>query len=384
VTFVREDDLKKILIVAAPFGYGPVVKALLIADDLAAIAEVTIFSSRDAYQFVDRYKGSGVCCKEGIFQSEFSTKEDLARFDYFISINHEPAVHYLIEQGLALRTIFVDSILPWRSRNGTVGFAQSILAYLVQDFPDVASNLVACRANTVELIAPMVWQKSRDDVPSRDVSRKVILHVGGVTSPLVRWEKLQKPIEEIVRKTVQSVLHSRASITVIGSRHLSSMAWEQDASVTVLGDVSPPESAALIADADLLITTPGIGAVYEALAVGVPIILLPPMNSTQLLQYGVLTTRGFLGSIDAIPAADLLKKAETFSWDMQTAFVIQWLNRNVDIAISGFVGDIEQMLDTESDGTRRTEVLANQSVFFNSLSNNDAMLAIRRILDLPI
>ena len=93
---------------------------------------------------------------------------------------------------------------------------------------------------------------------------------------------------------------------------------------------------------------------------------------------------GFLGPIDAIPAADLLKKAETFCWDMQTAFVIQWLNRNVDIAISGLVGDIEQMLDTESDGTRRTEVLANQSVFFNSLSDNDARLAIRRILDLPI
>ena len=130
----------RVLIIAAPFGYGPAARAMLIASALADLATVTLLSSRDAYRFIVRHRAPPVRCLEGIFSRLFPSREALAEFDTFISINNDPAVRHLIAAGLAERTIFVDSILPWRAAREAAGFTQPIGAYVAQDFPGAKST----------------------------------------------------------------------------------------------------------------------------------------------------------------------------------------------------------------------------------------------------
>lgn len=369
----------RVLIVAAPFGFGPAAKALLIADALAGVAEVTIFSNRDALRFVNRFKPPGVVSREGVFHAAFPDQPALSAFDCFISINNEPAVHHLIAHGLQARTIFVDSILPWRSMNSPVGFREPILAYLVQDFPGAAAGLHRCHALTVELTAPMVWAQPGTARPSPKGMGSITLHVGGVTSPLVGWDMLKQPIANILECTAGQTSRFLRSLSVIGSRHLASMDLVSTDGVEMLGDISPPETAAVIGASEVLVTTPGIGAIYEALVLGVPVILLPPMNSTQLLQYVVLTQRGFLGSIGGPSRADMLRVARSVPWDQQTGHCVEWLRRNPADALAALPGHLAQLLSTDG-GSARAGVLAVQQAFKSELSRNSAVDVIRRLL----
>ncbi|MCL4747969.1 MAG: hypothetical protein KJZ83_21545, partial [Burkholderiaceae bacterium] len=193
--------MKNIMIAAAPFGYGPAARALLIADALATRASVTLFTNRDAFRFVSRHAGPAQTCVEGVFHKSFPNTADLERFDLFISVNNEPAVRHLIARGLAGKAIFVDSLLEWRAASGSGAFGEAILGYLVQDFPGAAARLGTCSARHVALTAPMVWNASpRCRVPDAS-PHGVVLHLGGVTSPLVGWDALREPIAKIVDQT---------------------------------------------------------------------------------------------------------------------------------------------------------------------------------------
>lgn len=371
---------RKVLIVAAPFGYGPAAKALLVAQALADIADITIFSNRDAFRFVERFKSADVVCREGIFHTSFAHAADLAPFDLFISINNEPAVHHLIDMGLEARTLFVDSILPWRSVHSPVGFRRPILGYLVQDFPGVASCLEQCRAQSVELTAPMVWGRPREDASGRQPRGEVILHVGGVTSPLVGWEMLRRPVAEILHRAISLTRKTRRRLTVIGSRHLDTLGAASGDDIRILGDISPPQTARLIGEAELLLSTPGIGAVYEALACGVPTIVLPPMNSTQLMQYGVFADAGFPGSMLAQAGAALRTSALSIPWNGQTAHCVGFVNRNIGACVAELPRHMDSVLAAEGVGPGHAEIQRVQAAFFASLSRTSATDAIRRFL----
>ena len=52
----------RVLIIAAPFGYGPAARALLLANALADLAAVTLLSSRDAYRFIAQHRAPPVRC----------------------------------------------------------------------------------------------------------------------------------------------------------------------------------------------------------------------------------------------------------------------------------------------------------------------------------
>ncbi|MDO8419517.1 MAG: hypothetical protein Q7S90_05715 [Rubrivivax sp.] len=391
---------KNVLIVAAPFGYGPVARALLVAQALADVADITILSSGDAYRFATRFMRGPIVGREGVFRSVYADAADLAPFDLFISINNDPAVHHLVHMGLEARTVFVDSILAWRSVNSPVRFRKPILGYLAQDFPGVASGLADCQAQIVELTAPMVWnspavERARppraspatgDDRGCTRVApvslqqrRAVTLHLGGVTSPLVSWEMLRRPIEAIFRRSVALARRHGRRLVVVGNRHLGDLSVG-DGDVEILGDVSPPEAAALVGDSEILLSTPGIGAVYEALACRVPVILLPPMNSTQLIQYGVFAQRGFPGSMHARAGAALLQAATSIPWDRQTAYSIDFLSRNLSAALAELPRQMARLLGDDTGATARQEALRVQADFLGALSRTSAVEIMRKVL----
>lgn len=378
---VSEHHLRrKILIVVAPFGYGPASKGLLIAQALADSADITVVSSRDAYRFIERFKAGDVVCREGIFHTAFADAADLAPYDLCISINNEPAVHHLIGRGLEARTLFVDSILPWRSMHSRVSFRRPILGYLVQDFPGVASCMAECRAQTVELTAPMVWSRPRGDASAAQGSREVVLHVGGVTSPLVHWEMLRRPVEVIVQHALALARRTGRTLTVIGSRHLDPSGTTGSDDFRILGDISPPETARLLGGAELLLSTPGIGAVYEAMACGVPTIVLPPMNSTQLMQYGVFSDLGFPGSMSNEASTALRETARSIPWDGQTAHCVRFVNLNLSACLAELPRHMLSVLAAGGAGLAYAEAQRVQAAFFAGLSTTSATDIIRRFL----
>jgi len=367
---------KNIIILAAPFGFGPAAKALRIADALADLADITLFSSRDAMRFIARYRAPSVRCVEGVFHAVYPHARDLSGFDLFVSVDNEPAVHHLVSKGFASRAVFFDDIFAWRAANGPVAFAQPIRGYVVQDFPGAAQRLPAGRAQLVALTAPLQWPP----LPVEPGSLGIVLHLGGVTSPLVGWEALRRPIEAIVSTVLGLAQRHGRRVTIVGSRHVESLGLAPTPALSVVGEASPAQAATLVAGAELLVTTPGIGTIYDALSSRVPLVMLPPMNSTQLLQYDVLAARGFAGTIAPREQEALVRAAATVPWDRQTAVCVEWLNRRTGEALSLLPALARALLD---DGTRhdaRAERLARQQAYSDSLSATDAVAVLRGLL----
>lgn len=372
----------RVLVLAAPFGYGPAARSLLIAEALCDGADVTIFTNRDALHFVNRFKRPQVTSLDGVFTTAFAGAADFAPYDLFISLNNEPAVHHLIRWGLQARAVFVDSILPWRSANSPVGFRADIRAYLAQDFPGAAPCLKTCHAQTVALTAPMVWTRPGD--ATRDATqqrpRNVTLHLGGVTSPLVSWAMLQRPIEQIVASVLTLTRAQGRRLSVIGSRNLGTLAAAHDGDVTMLGDVSPPQAAALIGSSELLVSTPGIGAVFEAMSCGVPTLLLPPMNSTQSMQYSVFTERGYAGAMPAPLTAALRQALAAVAWNRQTACCIEFLHTHLAAALAELPRHMSRFLAPESRAEAFEEATRAQADFRDGLSRTPAVELLRSLL----
>jgi hypothetical protein len=371
---------KNIIVIAAPFGFGPAAKALMVGDSLVQAANITLFSAGDAFRFISRFCASGVSCLEGSFESVFPSPSDLDRFDYFISVDNEPAVHHLIRNGFAARTIFVDDILPWRFLNCQFGFAQDVLAILVQDFPGAIDCLSACRAKRTVLSAPMVWASRLHAREAQTARENIVLHLGGVTSQPVPWESVRGPVEYIVRCGIHLARQHGRRLRVIGSRHLLTLAQKEVPDVDIVAELSPQESAAHICGCELLLTTPGIGAVYEAMAGAVPTVLLPPMNSTQLHQYGIFTERGFPGSIDRRVLAGMLSAGQSIPWGRQTMYAIQWLQANPALAMAELPAHLARLLGAQDRESGRRACLANQARFYDSLSATNAITVIGELV----
>lgn len=384
------DRLRRILIIAAPFGYGPAARALLIATALTDLAEVTVLSSRDAYRFIALNRAPQVRCREGIFSRLFPGRDALAEFDLFISINNDPAVRHLVAAGLAERAIFVDSILPWRAAGAAAGFGQPIGAYLVQDFPGASRLLGTCRAHRVELTAPIVWPRDTGGTVARPPRhegarlRRLVLHFGGITSPLVPWEVIRRPIEGMANLVADAARRHERELVVLGSRHLGSLPLPSnapsDSGIRVVAQASPAEAAALVEGAELLVTTPGIGMVYEAMAREVPTVLLPPVNSTQLHQYAVLTAFGYPGAMSERAASALQGATTDAPWDGQTVLAVRWLQANLAEALAALPSALDCLLADRGGSAVREAVLGRQRRLRESLSRRDAVELLRELV----
>lgn len=371
---------KSVLIIAAPFGYGPAARALLVAQGLVDVADVTILSTRDAYRFVERHKPDGVACRRGVFRKVFLSSTDLAAFDLFLSVNHEPAVQHLVDLGLAARTVFIDSVLPWRAANHSPESREPILSYLVQDFPGVGAHLARCQAQTVALTAPMLWNGPHDGARPARPKGHVILHVGGVTSPLVSWEMLRRPIEGFLARTHALTRSFGRRLVVIGSRHLGQWAQANAPDVAILGDISPPETAALIGRSEVLLSTPGIGAIYEAMASAVPVVVFPPTNSTQVLQYAVFTHAGLPGTMTESASAALRQNAAGLPWQEQTTYSINFLHQHLTECLSELPRHLELLLSPGSSAPGSTPGEHAAAAMFGALSKTSAIDLIRQAL----
>ncbi|MEQ1775857.1 MAG: adenosine deaminase [Burkholderiales bacterium] len=365
-----------VLIICAPFGFGPAAKALILAHALRDSAEITLCADRDAYRFIFQYKPSATArVIEGV-ASNFKDRRNLSSFDMFVNIGHAPALQQLHRLGLSGQTVFVDSLLLWRKDNIQTPVPDGLLGYLAEDHPGTAGLLDHYTATIVALIAPLMWplaDRTLSDVPS------IVLHLGGVTSPLVPWETITEPIAKIVTAVARLATRYARSLTIIGSPHLKSLSLPEN-NVSILGDVSPETSARLIAGAELVVTTPGIGAVYEAMAQDIPVFLLPPMNSTQLHHYQVFTRNGMHGTIPAGLVTRLGESARRVNWEKQTGMCLNALRAHTESLLSELPGLFCALLENPGDADLRNRLMQGQREIFRSFSQTNAIDILKTLL----
>jgi aminodeoxyfutalosine deaminase len=370
----------RVLILCAPFGFGPAAKALVVAHALRDSAEIALCADRDAYRFICQYRPSPTMrVMEGVSRTVKDPRE-LSAFDFFINIGHAPALGRLHRFGLAGRTVFIDSLLLWRTDNKQAPIPNGLLAYLAEDHPGAAERLHPRAAATVAVTAPLMWPIEASAVPR--TRREMVSHLGGVTSPLAPWETIAGPAGKIVAHVArQAACHGR-SLAVIGSAHLKSLALPAG-EVNIAGDVSPETSARLIAGAQLLVTTPGIGAVYEAMARDIPVILLPPMNSTQLHHYQVFTGRGMHGTAPPELSDRLAAQARKVGWEQQTGICLRALCADTDALVSELPGLVRSLLESPANAVEHDCLMQGQRQIFASFSRTDAIDILKSLLEKP-
>lgn len=355
----------RVLIVAAPYGFGPAAKALIVAHGLQDQADLAFCADREAWAFIDRHKPAGVACHRGIFAHRFPDRDSLLAFDQVISVNHAPALVHLHMLGLAARTVFIDSLLAWREASASAAVPPGLLGYLVQDYPGASGLLDRALAAQVALTAPLLWpMPPPDPAAARD---GVVLHLGGMTSPLASWDQIAPSVAALVRCVADAAATRGQALTVMGSSHLAGLDLA-GGPVTVLGDISPEAAAQRIAGAAALVTTPGIGAVFEALSQDTPVILLPPMNSTQLLHHQVLTRAGLPGVLSGAKRARLQAVAGTLDWQQQTGLCLALLHQVAAHLSAPLARRLSDLLADPRPAARRDTVLHAQRQVLAGLS----------------
>ena len=360
--------MKNALVIAAPFGFGPASKAIHIARTLAPSLSVTMVSAGDAHRFVTRHAPAGTVCRAGTLAAVFSV-QDLAAFDLIVCVDNAPAARYLSRSGLGDRVVFVDDLLQWRVGLDELQNDQPIRAYLVQDFPGAGQHLSACNARQVELVAPVVWGSGRAPVPAAERAG-LTLCIGGGTSPLVSWGHIRHLVARLIKAAWQVSRRYRTPLYVIGNDHMAEFAAAAPRHLNILGSVSPDRSSELIGSSRLLITTPGIGASYEAIQAATPLLLLPPMNSTQLQQFRVFRQQGMAHVLDGDPVLDELLQLERLPWTRHAQGCIAWMDRAQD----SVARDVQAQALALCESPRPeavTQLLQRQQALFQGLSQLD-------------
>jgi hypothetical protein len=148
----------------------------------------------------------------------------------------------------------------------------------------------------------------------------------------------------------------------------------------VLGSVSPASAIQAIGRAKLLITTPGIGATYEAMSKRTPIILLPPINSTQFRHYRVLTKRGIVGVLSDRARDTFANRLASLPWQRQTSALLEIYQKNAANIVR--VADSVLGPFLANDGRSNLEdYLAKVDALWSSLSQVSPREAVIAALD---
>jgi hypothetical protein len=368
-------SLREVLIVAAPFGLGPASKALIIAEYLRGGHRLSFSAEEGPASFLRANAPPGAEVVVGRFRERFGARESLAPFDVIISVNQMPALRHVCALGLARRAIFVDSLAGWRAEAEPEGAPEGLLAHVVQDeIPDPASPRRPMPPGAV-LCAPLVWPSTQ--ASGAGVRRGVIVHAGGM-GPSGNSRAIVAEIA--ARLIVPIVIHARRrreQVALLGKAEVFG-GLSPLPGVTMLGSISPAQALAAISQAELLVTTPGIGAIYEAMSCRTPVLLLPPMNSTQARHARVLARQGIPTVISAQTLATLGERLATMPWHHQTAVLLASLAQHAGQLAVRARAALDRMLIDESD---RIDALAKADALWGGLSRVSPRDIIRAAVD---
>lgn len=259
----------KVGIFAAPFGLGPSAKAVAIASHLSSRVQTHFFSSEVCARFA--FKSGMFHSVETIeFEKPFAATREIAKMDAIISVNTTRFHEHVISQSKP--HFFLDT-LAWARANPPT-LLNDIEAYYIQSFFGHQNNLPPWKNEKVEDVGVVRQCGSREWNPRKS---NTLVHLGGLTSPAISDETCK----DFVQRTIDLLDCCPGKISLLLPPHFQHVAKTEHISVK---SCTVSEINSLLSQTAVSITTPGIEHVYESIICGVPTYLLPPFNSSQVLQ----------------------------------------------------------------------------------------------------
>lgn len=282
----------KCLVFAAPFGFGPAAKTIRIVSSLHDIFDCIVVSKGNALDFLLKHRVGSTKYFSGV-SSDFSDPAQLAGFGMAISVNNVPAAHRLKALGFGKRTVMIDSLHKWRTEIRAEFPPPGLLATLVEDsLPgfEMGKSL----PETCTPISTILTLHHSSDIVSKTPRYETLFHFGGVLSPVLEGKLAVQKLERWIRALVCGADFIAGRRVALGKLPPMDNSAVPD-KVDWFGEIQPNEVYSLIKASRHIVTTPGVGFLEMAFLAKRPTLMLPPMNSTQLMHYRKLTALGFPG-----------------------------------------------------------------------------------------
>ena len=284
--------MKKILIYAAPFSYGPTGKALSLASHLKDYYDID-FAGYDTSWELIALDSMSVSKKSQPLLLDSLDNKTLLNYSLIISCSDLSLA--LRAKSLDIKSVMFDSVLWWRSPK--VEDISLIDAYIVQDFLGVHRAIDALGNKPPNLHkVGAVFRKNISQIekaPGR--TKRILINYGGIESPYIQVPRNSK-YPFIMTDILSSLFTTKSDFefVVTGKHHvMKALADEyQNHSNVRFETLDHNAFLSCIGSSDLVITTPGIETFYETVYLGKSSVLLLPHNSTQYLQLLALIDAG--------------------------------------------------------------------------------------------
>lgn len=181
------------------------------------------------------------------------------------------------------RRVFLLDSLAWLWPHLPAGvekaFVYGVQGYLLDSRPDRERELPRNSLRLRPILDPEIQRLARDVAREPDLA---LINLGGCCNPFVPPRDLAQYAVELVRASLRPLRSRFSRIEVHTNANLAAVIQEAvgNGAVTVRHS-SHRDFLDSLARCGLLLTTPGITATLEAIALGTPIKFLPPSNYSQ-------------------------------------------------------------------------------------------------------
>lgn len=284
----------KIIILFAEYGFGPASKALLIAESLSSRYSVSIACQDRHIERILEWSADSVnvVSESSVFDPPY---DGFSAFSCFICVMHRRAAEYLERLGFGEKTIFFDSLAGWREDHPCEAIHTGIVHRIAQYYPGKwPTNL-----EVENVVSPITWSKARDISPQFSES-KVVMHFGGIISPHIYKRDAICLIQKFVGELAALWEPKFGELIIVGP-DVPVDFNAGNAIKLICSSRTPMETANLFAQSKFVVSTPGLEAIFECLYLRKPVLVMPPMNSTQSHQYSRLIKLGLTPVIEEFP-----------------------------------------------------------------------------------
>lgn len=266
--------------ISAPYGFGPSSKAVAISSYLPQSVQRVFWGYGPTLEMARRSHVFSSCVELDFGAGPECVARRLAPFDVLIFIN---TTRFISASAVGSRPTVLVETLAWL-RDVPPPCSPLLSAYFAQRFfhqpftPELVSlsNFIPIGA-ILPLNISAGPHFGRNLAPSR---RSPIVHCGGLFSPaMVRGAE-----QDFVRQTLKLVSGLNEPIRAIVPAYLHNCFRTDVTDQISLLDCSPLSVHEQIIGSEFCLTTTGIEFTYEAAALGVPTLFLPPFNASQQFQ----------------------------------------------------------------------------------------------------
>lgn len=199
-----------------------------------------------------------------------------------------------------LPTFFVDLLFWYGAHKDEATWSAFVRGFAV-DFPGVRARVAALGwSNPPAIVGPLL----RPVPAPRDERRGTLVNLGGVRSVFQRPAEVPRGL-----RLIAHILHEVAAelphpVTVVTGVEAASVLRPLLPASMRVATLSPASYDDHLGRAALFLTVPGLNAVLEAMAGGVPLAFLPALNASQCFQLACYEQAGVAAPGLALPDDD--------------------------------------------------------------------------------